>query len=63
MINVKNLTVLIMPHCLLTNMKTCITLLDMMNSHSVPFLVKNIDDVKSHCIVPDVDSDCDNYNS
>ena len=46
-VNVKNLTVLIMPlesiilsHYLLINMKNCITLLDMMNSHSVPLLAK-----------------------
>ena len=46
-INVKYPSVLIMPleskifpHQLLTNMKNCITLLDMMNSHSVPLLLK-----------------------
>ena len=43
----ENLTVTIMPsesiilpHYLLTNMKNCITLLDMMNCHSVPLIVK-----------------------
>ena len=62
----KNLTVLIMPlesiilpHYLLTNMKNCIPLLDMMNIHSVPLLVKNINNIKSQCIVFDVDSYCD----
>ena len=30
-----------------------------MNSHSDPLLVENIDDIKSQCIVSDVDSDCD----
>ena len=42
----KNVTVLIislesiiLPHYLITNMKNCKTLLDMMNSHSVPLLV------------------------
>ena len=63
----KNLTELIMPlesiilpHYLLLNMKYCITLLDMMNSHSVPLLVKILMIlIKSQCIVSDVDSDCD----
>ena len=40
-------------------MKNCITLLDMMNSHSVPLLVKLLMIFKSQCIVSDVDSDCD----
>ena len=49
---------IILPHCLLTHMKNCITLLDMIQLFS-SMISENIDDIKSQYIVPDVDCDCD----